>query len=142
MLRKAVVEILVFIKTSSLAKFELFISKIERGTSISVGQVKSKSQINNIFKFQNLWQFFRYGPAFMNLNFLGFKITFCTIWSQRALSLISGGYELIFWNLTNDRVKLMLWFSVPCFRKENHCCKGLCLNHKICMKWHYLTIKY
>ena len=38
-----------YIKTRLILKFEIFISKIERVTSIFVGQVESKSHINKSF---------------------------------------------------------------------------------------------
>ena len=48
-----------FIKTSLIPKFEIFISKIERVTSIFVDQVESKSESNKIFQSQNLSTYLR-----------------------------------------------------------------------------------
>ena len=83
-------------KTSLIPKCEVFISKIERVTSIFVGQVESKYQSNKIFQSQNLSRYLRWGPSFLHvhLTFIDFKITFSNMGSQEAFSSISGGWAL------------------------------------------------
>ena len=44
------------------------ISKIEQVTEIFVSQVEAKSKYCQIFKTQNLIQFFRFGPDFLHVS--------------------------------------------------------------------------
>ena len=77
-------------------KDEPSISKIERVTTIFVGQGMTKSHCLHIFKCQYLIEILRYGANFLHviITFIGFKITFSNIRSHGAPLLISRGWRL------------------------------------------------
>ena len=100
-------QIFPFIKTSLIPKFEIFISKIERVTSIFIGQVESKSQSDEIFQSNFLH---------VNLTFIDFKITFSNMGSQEAFSSISGGWALsapptISWDSETPLMIGLIWLK-------------------------------
>ena len=63
---------------------------------IFLGQVEIKSRYLIFFKSQYLAKFFKQGPNFLHVItiFIGFKMTFCNIGSNKAPLLVSQGVAL------------------------------------------------
>ena len=72
-------------------KNEPCMSKIERVMAIFLGQGQPKSHYFKFLKSQYLAEFFRQRPNFLHVItiFIGFKMTFCNIGSNKASLLVS-----------------------------------------------------